>query len=141
MTMTISKPASQAGVSAHTLRYYQRIGLLPAPGRTEAGYRLFDEDSVDRLRFIKGAQRMGLRLDDIKALLEAWDKGMCPCGHTEALLRQRMGAVEAEITRLAQLRDSMANMLERYPPQCEEEAPWPCQVDFIERGKEVSASG
>ena len=61
MALTVSGLAEQAGISADTVRYYERLGLLPPPARTPAGYRQYDESAARRLRFIKGAQRVGLR--------------------------------------------------------------------------------
>jgi DNA-binding transcriptional MerR regulator len=69
------------------VRYYERLGLLPKPERTAAGYRQYQQDAVERLRFIKSAQRVGLRLREIAELLAICDYGLCPCGHSEALLR------------------------------------------------------
>lgn len=67
------------GVRPDTIRYYERAGLLPAPERTAAGHRSYDAGALDRLRFIQGAQRLGLRLADIRTLLTVRDTGTCPC--------------------------------------------------------------
>jgi DNA-binding transcriptional MerR regulator len=83
MALTVSTLADQAGLSADTVRYYERVGLLPPAARSPAGYRLYDQDAVGRLRLIKGAQRAGLRLREIGELLQVADRGQCPCGHTE----------------------------------------------------------
>jgi DNA-binding transcriptional MerR regulator len=140
-SMTVSKLAARAGVKPDTLRYYQKIGLLPPPRRTESGYRLFDEDSLGRLRFIKTAQSLGLRLKDIGQLLEAMDKGLCPCGHTEQLLKARMAEVDEEIARLTALRNSMAHTLESCPADCTDPSCWPCGSASAESGEEMSACG
>jgi DNA-binding transcriptional MerR regulator len=89
MTLTVSKLADRVGLTADTIRYYERVGLLPPPDRTASGYRAFEDDAVERLRFIRGAQRIGLRLQEIKELLDIRDRGLCPCGHTEDLLSRR----------------------------------------------------
>jgi DNA-binding transcriptional MerR regulator len=81
-TVTVSTLARQVGVGPDTIRYYERVGLLPTPTRTPAGYRRYDDDIADRVRFIKGAQRLGLRLREIAELLQVRDRGGCPCGHT-----------------------------------------------------------
>jgi DNA-binding transcriptional MerR regulator len=140
-TMTISKLAGQAGVTPDTLRYYQKIGLLPPPKRTEAGYRLFNEASLGRLSFIKTAQSLGLRLKDIGQLLEVMDKGLCPCGHTEQLLKARMAEVDEEMARLTSLRESMSHTLEACPADCTDPACWPCGSQSAKSRKEVSACG
>jgi DNA-binding transcriptional MerR regulator len=142
MSMTVSELAGQAGLPPDTVRYYLKIGLLPAPERTPAGYRLLDEDLVGRLRFIKGAQHVGLRLREIRDLLEVMDRGLCPCGHTESLLRQRLAEVKKEMAQLSDLRGALTKMLSQYPPKdCSDSSPWLCEKDFMDAGKEVSASG
>jgi MerR family Zn(II)-responsive transcriptional regulator of zntA len=99
-TITISELAGSMGLRADTLRYYERIGLLKPAERSDAGYRLYDDASAQRLRFIKGLQRMGLHLGDIKELLDVRDRGGCPCGHTEVLVERRLAEVQAEIQQM-----------------------------------------
>ena len=112
---TVAELAAAVGVPPDTVRYYERAGLLPPPRRTPAGYRSYDDGAVDRMRFIQGAQRLGLRLADIRALLEIRDTGTCPCEPAGDLLRRRLGEVDAEIARLAALRTEMAAMAEALP--------------------------
>ena len=132
MTMTISELATRAGLTPDTLRYYQKIGLLPPPARSQAGYRLFEDESLDRLNFIKSAQRVGLKLADIGQLLEVMDNGLCPCGHTERLLHSRLDEVDKEIARLTALRAAMVNTLESCPADCSDLSCWPCGTNTIE---------
>lgn len=113
--MRVAKLAERAGVTPDTVRYYERIGLLPAPPRTPGGYRVYDESALDRLRFIQGAQRIGLRLSDIAQLLAVRDTGVCPCEPAEQLLRRRLADLDAEMARLAALRREMVAMLEALP--------------------------
>jgi inosose dehydratase len=96
--------ADLVGTSPHTIRYYERAGLLPAPARTAAEHRRYDGTAVDRLRFIFGAQRLGLRLREIKTLLEVRDTGQCPCAPAEVLLHQHIDEVDRELARLTALR-------------------------------------
>ena len=110
--LRVAELASTVGVAPDTIRYYERAGLLPAPERTAAGYRSYDAGAVERLRFIRGAQRLGLRLADIRDLLEVRDTGTCPCEPAEGLLRRRMAEVDAEIARLVALRAEMAAIAE-----------------------------
>jgi DNA-binding transcriptional MerR regulator len=113
MTETISSVADRAGVSADTLRYYERRGLLAPPERGPNGYRLYDEEVLERLAFIKNAQRVGLRLDDVKELLEVLDRGTCPCGHTAVLVDRRLAEVEAELSRLRAMRRQLVALRDR----------------------------
>jgi DNA-binding transcriptional MerR regulator len=134
MALTVSALADQVSLSADTVRYYERVGLLPEPARSASGYRLYDQTAVGRLRLIKGAQRAGLRLREISELLQVADRGQCPCGHTETLLRQRLGEVQAELARLQALETELTRLLEHYPdPACPETvtaaADWWCATD------------
>jgi len=115
MALTVSALAGAAGLSADTIRYYERVGLLPEPARSAAGYRLYEEDAVGRLRLIKGAQRAGLRLREIGELLQVADRGQCPCGHTETLLRQRLAEVRSKLARLRALEADLTRLLARRP--------------------------
>jgi DNA-binding transcriptional MerR regulator len=113
--LRVAELAAAAGVPSDTVRYYERAGLLPPPARTAAGYRDYDAGALDRLRFIQGAQRLGLRLADIRDLLSVRDTGTCPCGPAEQLLRRRLAEVDAEIGRLVTLRAEMAAMADALP--------------------------
>ena len=135
MTMTtISELAGTLGLRSDTLRYYERVGLLQPTGRSAAGYRLYDEASAERLRFIKGLQRMGLRLGDIKELLDVRDRGQCPCGHTEVLVERRLADVQVEIEELEAVRAQLL-VLKRRNSDCMDAttADWSCAIN-VEKG-------
>lgn len=112
---TIAELAVQADVKPDTIRYYERIGLLPTPRRTSGAHRRYDPTSLDRLRFIQGAQRLGLRLDHIGDLLAIRDTGECPCEPAGTLLTRRLGELDAEIARLATLRAELRTMAQALP--------------------------
>lgn len=82
--LTVSKVAEQAGTSTDTLRYYERIGLLPAPQQSASGYRLYDGEALERLLFIKRSQSFGLSLDEIRELLEITERGCVHAGTRES---------------------------------------------------------
>jgi DNA-binding transcriptional MerR regulator len=113
--LSVSVLARRVGVGADTIRYYEKTGLLPPPERTASDYRNYDESAVDRLRFIQGAQRLGLRLREIKTLLDVRDTGQCPCAPAEQLLRQHVVEVDREIARLRALRRDLVAMTDRIP--------------------------
>ncbi|WP_433723654.1 heavy metal-responsive transcriptional regulator [Actinoplanes sp. CA-051413] len=113
--LRVAELAAAAGVPSDTVRYYERFGLLPAPARTSAGYRAYDPAAVDRLRFIQGAQRLGLKLRDIGDLLAVRDTGVCPCEPAEDLLRRRLAELDVEMARLAALRADMVAMIDAIP--------------------------
>jgi DNA-binding transcriptional MerR regulator len=73
--MRVASLAEEVGISADTVRYYERIGLLMAGSRTPTNHRRYDAAAVDRLRFIQGGQRLGLRLAEIRELLDLRDSG------------------------------------------------------------------
>lgn len=73
--LTISKVAKQANINLETVRYYEKRGLIPEPPRRESGYRIYSEEYVDRIKFIKRAQELGFTLDEIKQLLKISEGG------------------------------------------------------------------
>jgi len=70
MPLTIGKLSKATAVNVETIRYYERIGLLAAPSRTESGYRTFSEQDAARLRFIKRGRELGFSLDEIRTMVE-----------------------------------------------------------------------
>ena len=109
--LKVSEVAALAGVSADTVRYYERVGLVPAPPRAPNGYRVYDRDVVERLEFIRRAQRFGLRLAGIAELLNIRDRGLCPCGHSRQLIGERLAEIEAEQQTLSELAADIRSML------------------------------
>ncbi|HEY7626376.1 MAG TPA: MerR family transcriptional regulator [Ilumatobacteraceae bacterium] len=85
----IKDVAERSGFTAATLRYYEEIGLLPEVGRTAAGYRLYDDNTLDRLAFIARAKQLGCSLEEIADLTIAWDGGRC--GPVQDRLRSLVG--------------------------------------------------
>jgi DNA-binding transcriptional MerR regulator len=98
--LTVGQLATRTGVRTDTVRYYEREGLLPVPQRTGGEHRRYGSADVDRLLFIRGAQRLGLRLAEIRGLLAVRDTGTCPCEPAEGLLRRHVAKIETEMARL-----------------------------------------
>ena len=122
--MRIGELAEAAGLSTDTIRYYEKAGLLPPTARTPGGYRAYGPEAVDRLHFIQGAQRLGLRLEDFGNLLTIRDTGTCPCEPAADFLTRRLAEVDAQIQRLEALRTEMVTMLEGLPAgDCPQPAP------------------
>jgi MerR family copper efflux transcriptional regulator len=92
-TFQIAEVAQRSGFTPATLRYYEDIGLVAPPSRTEAGYRLYDETSLERLRFIARAKQLGCSLEEIAELTTVWD--VLRCANVQQRLRE---TVEAKIT-------------------------------------------
>jgi MerR family transcriptional regulator, copper efflux regulator len=100
--LKIKQVADASGFSAATLRYYEQIGLLPEASRTPAGYRVYDQRTLDRLAFIARAKQLGCTLDEITGLTTAWDGGQC--GPIQDQLRQLVaGKIEAAQNQIGEL--------------------------------------
>lgn len=117
--MRIGELAGELGLNPRTIRYYEAIGLLPEPPRTGGGYRAYNQDDLDRLRFIRAAQRLGLTLDEIREVLAFAERGEPPCGFVRDRLRREVAAIDARIAELLALRGELASLqakAERLPP-------------------------
>lgn len=122
--MAIGQLAALAAVRIDTVRYYEREGLLPIPLRTEGEHRRYGAAALDRLLFIRGAKRLGLRLAEIHELLAVRDTGACACEPAEALLRRHVAEIGTEIERLVALRAELLAMLAAMPgPDCPDPVP------------------
>jgi DNA-binding transcriptional MerR regulator len=109
--LTVGQLAARVKVRADTIRYYERVGLLPEPSRTDGDHRRYGAADLDRMLFIRGAQRLGLRLAEIRELLAVRETGVCPCGPAELLLQQHVAEIDREIARLAALRAELSGMI------------------------------
>ena len=138
MALRVSDLAARSGVSPDAIRFYERERLLRPPSRTTSGYRQFDEDAIRRVRFIKGAQSLGLKLAEIRELLEIQDRGACPCGHTGQLVERRIADLDQEIEELQRLRSELEVMTELECLTTGEsvDGVWPCEAEFVKRGGE-----
>lgn len=122
--LSVGQLASRAGVRSDTIRYYERAGLLPEPHRTDGDHRRYGPADLDRLLFIRGAQRLGLRLAEIRDLLAVRETGECPCEPAEIMLRRHLTEIDEEIARLTALRAELAGMLAAMPGDgCPDPAP------------------
>jgi len=116
MGLTIGAVADAAGVEVSTLRYYERRGLLAEPPRTESGYRQYDESTVDRVRFVRRAQDLGFRLEEIVELLALRVDDPDSCLAVEEATRAKLRSVESKMRELRRLR----GVLRRLVRACEE---------------------
>lgn len=116
--LPISAVAEATGVTADTIRYYERVGLLPRPprvsaGALHAGYRRYATADIERLSFIRRARDLGFSLDEIRDLMAlAASEPSRPCGEVDALARAHLVQVEAKIAQLAALRDELRQAIE-----------------------------
>src|SRR2546425_3801341 len=109
----ISALARQAGVTAKTLRYYERIGVIPAPPRSPSGYRDYRPDALDRLGFIRAGQAVGLSLGEIRQVVALRDRGKTPCDHVYQLLQRRTVELDERIDELQRLRRELRALTKR----------------------------
>ena len=113
-TLLISQVAERTGFPASTLRYYEDIGLLPEPHRNASGYRVYDTEHVEALRFIDRGKRLGLELDEIGDVLALWRTG--DCGSTreqvEALLHAKLAEVHRELAELQAFEQQLSDAYE-----------------------------
>ncbi len=93
----VGQIARRAQVDAWTVRFYEKEHLLPKARRSSSGYRLYEPEVADRIRFIKKAQHLGLSLKEIREILQLSDQGRCPCGHVEQALRSKVRELRAKI--------------------------------------------
>ena len=111
--LTIGKLGEAAGVKVPTIRYYEQIGLLPAPERSAGNQRLYGDPALDRLAFIRHARDLGFPLEAIRDLLSLSDRPDQPCEAADAIAREQLRAVEARIARLQALKTELERMIEQ----------------------------
>jgi MerR family copper efflux transcriptional regulator len=109
--MTIGKMAKACDVAIDTVRYYERVGLLPPPQRTPAGYRLYPADSMGRLRFIRRAKALGFSLKEIGTLLLLSDQDG-PSAQVKQLTQHKLAVVNQKIHDLQRMRTALQSLNE-----------------------------
>jgi MerR family copper efflux transcriptional regulator len=117
--MNIGQVASEAGMAPTTVRYYEQRGLIGEVTRTASGYRQYGHETVNRLRFIKDAQKIGFSLQDIQELLELHLHDTKSCPQVQARATQKIIAIEERITELTK----MQGLLEGLVESCSASAP------------------
>ena len=103
--------AKQAGVSADTLRHYEKKGLIAAPHRTPNGYREYPDAALARVRLIQRALDMGFSLDDLARVLRQRDRGGAPCHQVRAIAASRLEELDRRIATLQELRAQLEGLL------------------------------
>ncbi|HTX51008.1 MAG TPA: helix-turn-helix domain-containing protein [Caulobacteraceae bacterium] len=111
--LTIGRLAAAAGVNLETVRYYERIGLMPAPDRTEGGHRSYAPEHRARLTFIRRARELGFSLDEIRALLALAQPGRRSCSEVKAIASAHLQDIRAKIADLSRLADVLDEAVRR----------------------------
>lgn len=109
----IGQLAKVSGSSIDTIRYYEKLGLLPLAERKKSGYRLYPMESAGRLRFIRQAQAAGFRLDEIRQILRMTYADQSPCDCARRMLKRRLAEMEEQSKTLAAFRRKLRKTLER----------------------------
>lgn len=112
--LKIGEVAKQTGIGIETLRFYERSGLLDAPVRTEAGYRLYGTDALATLEFIKRAQMLGFTLTEIKRIIAESRSGESPCDEVRETVRQRLVELDERLRQMQLYRDALAKTLRQW---------------------------
>lgn len=112
--MRIGELSKQTGFTQETIRYYERISLLPKPYRNAANYREYGEKFVDRLRFIANCRSLDMTLNEVRHLLELRDNPQARCGEANRLLDEHLQHVRQRMAELTQL----SEQLEAIQTQC-----------------------
>lgn len=122
--MTVGHTARLAEVGIPTMRFYERAGLLPKPTRTAANYRLYPDEAVTRIRFIRRAQQLGFTLKEIKDLLELRVSRRTSCAQVRSHAQAKIADIEARIRSLRQ----MSRALGKLAHECETQGGGDCPL-------------
>lgn len=109
--MKIGELAKQAGTTPETVRYYERLELLPPPLRTKSNYRDYAPDAVERLSFIRHARELGFELSDIRSLIALGEMPDRTCEDVDEIANNHLDQVEQKLRRLTSLRDGLSALI------------------------------
>ncbi len=118
--LKIGELAKLSGTTTKTIRYYELLGLLHEPERTDSGYRLYDEKDVERLTFIRKAKSLGFSLTDIGETLTLYDSQQAPCIHVLALLDKKIEEIDHLVGELQELQQELQRLREESEPRVEQ---------------------
>ena len=136
--VTIGALAKAAGVNVETIRYYERRGLLRRPSKPEEGYRKYPPEAVQRVMFIKQAQRLGFSLKEISEMLNLGGEPEVSCAEVLALTNQKIAEIEYKIMALETIRATLKELAEKCPGTGELDlCPIWERLSGIDKGKEV----
>jgi DNA-binding transcriptional MerR regulator len=114
LMLKIGEVSKRSGVGVEALRFYEKGGLLDSPARTYSGYRVYGEEVLERLAFIKRAQALGFSLEEIRRIVEDARKGESPCDEVREIVRRRMTELDERLRELHRHRRELRNTLEEW---------------------------
>jgi DNA-binding transcriptional MerR regulator len=132
--LKIGQLARSTGLTTKAIRYYESRGLLPEPRRTGSGYRLYSDEDIRRLEFVKQAKRLGLSLDDIRDILTLHDRNQPPCIHVLALLDQKLAYLDSLIQSLREFRAELGRLRQDSAEQLSKLPAGAAVCGIVERG-------
>lgn len=137
--LTIGRLAREAGVNVQTVRYYERVGLLPMPDRSQAGYRQYPAESVRIIRFIKNAQQLGFSLAEIADLMRFRSDRRKSCRHVRAMVRTKLTTLADQVESLQTAHSDLSGLLK----MCRGDSPASeCPIiDALDRGEVTGGNG
>lgn len=109
--MYIRDIAGSVGLTPQSIRYYERLGLIAKPERTRGGYRVYSTKALERVRFIKDAQRLGFSLEEIREVLRVKYSGQSPCECVRKLLNGKLTDLENQMKQMEKMRREIARCL------------------------------
>ena len=109
--MTIGRLSKAAGVKVTTIRYYESINLMGVPDRSTSGQRLYDEEAVQRLSFIRHARDLGFPIDSIRDLIDLQHQPGEDCAHVDAIARRQLADVRLKLSQLEALEGELKRMI------------------------------
>jgi DNA-binding transcriptional MerR regulator len=112
--LKIGEVSKRSGVGVEALRFYEKGSLLDSPSRTFGGYRVYGEDVLERLAFIKQAQALGFSLDEIRRIIDDARKGESPCDEVREIVRRRMAEVDERLRELHRYRKELKATLDEW---------------------------
>lgn len=108
--LSIGELSKKVDVPTQTIRYYERMRLLPKPRRGPNGYRHYDKPDLERLRFIRSARALGFSLGDVQEVLDLRDRGVAPCRVAMDLMARQIDTIDQRIRELEQLRAELKRL-------------------------------
>ena len=112
--LKIGDVSKRSGIGIEALRFYEKGGLLDRPSRTFSGYRVYGEEVLERLAFIKRAQALGFSLDEIKRIVDDARRGESPCDEVREIVRRRMAELDERLRELHRYRKELKHTLEEW---------------------------
>lgn len=113
-SLRIGEVAEMSGIGVEALRFYERSGLLSRPGRTGGGYRVYGEEVLERLAFIKQAQALGFTLDEIRQIITESEAGRAPCGRVREIVRRRLAELDERMREMRRYRKELSEALSQW---------------------------